>query len=246
MLCGRKLHKYDHDTLRNQDAFAFEEWILGQFGGRSNSKQRNDFGIDGTKEIKSGVRVPVQVKRSDSIGRNVVDNFFSALRRFDKRTFEKQKEAGEVVGYIIAFSFNRGAVREVARLKNTEGVVIELVTVSDIVPIAQKPHLEVNLADTTPLADDLPQENKDTLWEGMREISFTAKARSDSGIEFYSWDFSYDGKTFLPDILLDKKGMQKRKFEAGTHHIAVKVVDNEGLESIESLKLKINGGVKKI
>jgi hypothetical protein len=33
---------------------------------------------------------------------------------------------------------------------------------------------------------------------------------------------------------------------AGTHNIAVKVVDNDGLENIEVIKLKINGGVEQI
>ncbi|MDR2172275.1 MAG: site-specific DNA-methyltransferase, partial [Planctomycetaceae bacterium] len=55
-----QLHKYDYDTLRNKDAFEFESWIIGQFGGTSNAKQRNDFGLDG----KMSDNTPVQVKRS--------------------------------------------------------------------------------------------------------------------------------------------------------------------------------------
>jgi hypothetical protein len=35
-------------------------------------------------------------------------------------------------------------------------------------------------------------------------------------------------------------------FGAGVHTIAVKVVDNEGLESIETIKLKVNGEVEKL
>jgi hypothetical protein len=35
-------------------------------------------------------------------------------------------------------------------------------------------------------------------------------------------------------------------FSAGVHTIAVKVVDNEGLESIETVKVKVNGVVKKV
>ncbi len=37
-----QLHKYDHDTLRNKDAFAFESWIIGQFGGTANAKKGGD------------------------------------------------------------------------------------------------------------------------------------------------------------------------------------------------------------
>ena len=46
--------------------------------------------------------------------------------------------------------------------------------------------------------------------------------------------------------LLDKKGEQTWKFKAGLHNIAVKVIDNDGLENIEVIKLKVNGTVEKI
>jgi hypothetical protein len=41
--------------------------------------------------------------------------------------------------------------------------------------------------------------------------------------------------------MIDKQGIQIRKFKAGTHLIAVKVVDSVGLDNIEIIKLKING-----
>ncbi|TAH30410.1 MAG: hypothetical protein EAZ06_03505 [Cytophagales bacterium] len=91
-----QLHKYDYDTLRNKDAFEFETWIVGQFGGLSNSKQRGDLGLDGrTRENQA-----IQVKRSDNVGRNVIDNFFSAVQRFDKVSFEKHKLENKPVGFI--------------------------------------------------------------------------------------------------------------------------------------------------
>ena len=37
----------------------------------------------------------------------------------------------------------------------------------------------------------------------------------------------------------------KRYFKAGTHNIAVKVVDNDGLDSVEVIRLKVNGGVER-
>jgi inosine/guanosine/xanthosine phosphorylase family protein len=105
-----QLHKYDYDTLRYKDAFEFETWIVGQFGGLANSKQRSDLGLDGrTRENQ-----PIQVKRSDNIGRNVIDNFKSACERYDKVSFEKNKAENKPVGFIIAFSFGKGAVHEVA------------------------------------------------------------------------------------------------------------------------------------
>jgi len=81
--------------------------------------------------------------------------------------------------------------------------------------------------------------------DNLRVIEFIASAESNSGIEFYAWDFSYDEeKGFYAEILLDKIGKQVYKFKAGSHSIAVKVIDNEGLENIEIIKLKINGVVK--
>ncbi|WP_176329860.1 hypothetical protein [Thioflexithrix psekupsensis] len=48
---------------------------------------------------------------------------------------------------------------------------------------------------------------------------------------------------FKASIIIDKDGKQRFKFKAGTHQVAVKVVDNEGLESVEVVKLKVNGVV---
>lgn len=136
-----QLHKYDYDTLRFQNAFAFESWIVQQIGGSSNIKQRSDYGLDG----KMPDNTPIQVKRSDGIGRNVIDNFLSAVMRNDKKLFEKNKSDGKPIGIIIAFSFGKGAVQEVARLKNQEATIIELMKVSDIVPLATKPKLTINV-----------------------------------------------------------------------------------------------------
>jgi hypothetical protein len=57
----------------------------------------------------------------------------------------------------------------------------------------------------------------------------------------------YDvGKGFKSALFIDKGGKATHTFSAGMHTIAVKIVDNEGLESIETVKLKINGGVEKL
>jgi DNA modification methylase len=222
-----QLHKYDYDTLRYKDAFEFENFIVTAYGGRPNTKQRSDLGLDG----KTLDNVPIQVKRSDAIGRNVVDNFHSAIQRNDKKLYEKNKTEMKPVGFIIAFSFGRGATQEVARLKNEENVIIKLVTVESIIPIAKKPSLTVVVADKGKMKDK----------KALREIDFVAAGKSEAGIEFYSWDFNYNGKKFIPAILLDKQGKQTHKFNAGLHQIAVKVVDNDGLENIEVIKLKVNG-----
>ncbi len=231
----KKLYKYDYDMLRNKDAFQFETWIVEQFGGVANTKQRGDLGLDGYIEqlLEVGkVRVPIQSKRSDNIGRNVIDNFHSAVMRYDKIAYDKNKAENKPIGFIIAFSFGKGAIQEVARLKNDEKIIIKLITVEEIVPIAKKPSLTIELID------------KGTN-EDLREINFVASAESEVGIEFFSWNFEYNGTDFIPEIMLDKIGKQTHFFKSGHHKIAVKVVDGEGLENIEIIELKINGKVER-
>jgi hypothetical protein len=63
----------------------------------------------------------IQVKQSDGVGRNVVDNFETALKR-----------AGYKTGYIVAFSFSKGAYEEVARIKNKGELEIRLITIEEL------------------------------------------------------------------------------------------------------------------
>jgi site-specific DNA-methyltransferase (adenine-specific) len=104
-------------ALKELRPFEFQNWIVNAVNGTQSAKRVGDMGIDGywffTKE-------PIQVKQSEHVGRNVVDNFETALRR-----------AGENAGYIIAFSFTRDAVDEVARAKG-DGFNIRLVKVAEI------------------------------------------------------------------------------------------------------------------
>ncbi|MDR0705040.1 MAG: site-specific DNA-methyltransferase [Planctomycetaceae bacterium] len=225
-----QLYKYDYDTLRYKNAFEFESWIVQQFGGTCNIQQRSDGGLDG----KMPDNTPIQVKRSDNIGRNVIDNFKSAAERNDKKLFEKKRKESKPVGYIIAFSFGKGAVEEAARLKIKENIIIKLVTVDEIVPIAKKPTITIDVSEKS--------RGENGLWD----LELTASGQSDAGIEFYSWDCSYDlKKGFKPSLIMDKEGRHRYQFKAGLHHIAVKVVDNDGLENIEVIKLQVNGKIKK-
>ena len=226
-----ELHKYDYDTLRYKNAFEFESWIIQQYGGEPQNKKGGDFGLDG----KMPDSTPIQVKRSDNIGRNVVDNFKSAVERFDQRLFETNVAEEKPVGIIIAFSFGKGAIEEVSRLKNHQNVIIQLLRVDEIVPIATKPRVTVTMR-------ELSRDAK-----GNCEIEFSAEGHSEAGIEFYAWDFDYsEEKGFVPSIIINKSGKHSHMFQAGVYTVAVKVVDNEGLESIETIKLKVNGEVKKL
>jgi hypothetical protein len=164
----------------------------------------------------------------------VIDNFLSAVKRADKKLYDKNIEDQKPIGYIIAFSFGKGAVEEAARLKLKENIIIKLVTVEEIVPVSKKPDITVEI-------NELSRDSK-----GVREIEFTAAGQSEDGIEFYSWDFEYNAeKGFRASVIIDKEGKQQRKLKAGVHNIAVKVVDNDGLENIEVIRLKVNGTVER-
>jgi len=225
------LHKYDKDTLFNEDPFKFETWIIQQFGGIPQNKKGGDKGVDG----KTADGTPIQVKQSTGIGVNVVKNFSVSAKQFNKILFEKNVSEKKPVGYIIAFSFGKGAVEEAARLKNSENIIIKLITVDEIVPLSVKPTVAIHINEL----------KKDET--GIREIEFIAVGNSLSGIEFYSWDFNYNAekRKFNPSIIMDKEGKQVITLKAGTHNIAVKVVDNDGLENIEVIKIKINGEIQR-
>ena len=212
------LRHYDYENIRNMDAWEFEKWIIEQFGGKPNSKKGGDSGIDGKKD-----GIPIQVKRSDNVGVNVIKNFWASLQQFDKKLFEKNVKEKKTAGYIIAFSFGKGAIEEVARLKSKENIIIELKKVGDIVDYGTGPQvsLEANELDNN-------------------EYLFTANAQSEAGVEFFSWDFAHNEKEgFKADVVLDKDGKQKRKFKAGTHHIAVEAVDKQGLDGQDKVKIKV-------
>jgi len=224
-----QLHKYDYDILFNQDPYEFESWIIGQFGGIAHNKKGGDKGIDGKAENGA----PIQIKQSESVGVNVVKNFSVSAKQFDRTLFEQNVKNAEPVGYIIAFSFARGAIQEVARLKNQENIIIKLITVEEIIPVSKKPNIDINI-------------NELTRDGGMRDIEFIATGTSRSGIEFYSWDFDYEeSKGFKPLVIRDVEGRQRMKLKAGVYNIAVKVVDNDGMENIETIKLKVNGTVER-
>jgi site-specific DNA-methyltransferase (adenine-specific) len=105
------------EELKKLPPFEFQNWCVGALGGTVNPKKVGDMGIDGFSFMN---RYPIQVKQSESVGRNVVDNFETAMQR-----------AKQDMGYIIAFSFTKGAYEEVAEAKQ-RGLHIELLTVEKL------------------------------------------------------------------------------------------------------------------
>jgi DNA modification methylase len=98
------------EDLRKVAPFEFQNWVVKRLYGRVTSRKSGDMGIDGT----TFEGIPIQVKQSDDVGRNVVDNFETAIRRKKK-----------VKGIIVAFSFSKGAYEEIARAKLHEGLDIK-------------------------------------------------------------------------------------------------------------------------
>lgn len=117
------------DDLRALKPFEFQNWIIQQIHGTHAPRKTGDMGIDGYSFFE---RLPVQVKQSERVGRNVIDNFETAVQRDGKHK-----------GYIFAFSFTRGAYEEVARVKS-EGLEIELVGIGDLLaPLPPPPETPI-------------------------------------------------------------------------------------------------------
>lgn len=107
--------------LQELEPFEFQNWVINEMKARHSKRKTTDMGIDGYYEKTIFTdRSGIQVKQSEKVGRNVVDNFETALKR---QKYDK--------GYIVAFSFTRGAHEEVARVKK-KNLIIKLVKVEDL------------------------------------------------------------------------------------------------------------------
>lgn len=122
------------DDLRELKHFEFQNWIIDVLHGTHAARKSGDMGIDGYSFFE---RLPIQVKQQDKVGRETVDLFETAIRR-----------DGKDRGYIVAFSFGRGAYQEVARVKS-EGLNIALVTVATLLNNPDDKPLDPNLDDMT-------------------------------------------------------------------------------------------------
>lgn len=105
------------EELKAIQPFEFQNWVMEKLYGRVSPRKVGDMGIDGYFLDGS----PIQVKQSEDVGRNVIDNFETAMQRISKHK-----------GVIVAFSFGKGAYEEVARAKLEQGLEITLKTVEEI------------------------------------------------------------------------------------------------------------------
>jgi len=111
------------EDLKKLPPFEFQNWCIGALGETVNSKKVGDMGIDGFTFFN---RYPIQVKQSENVGRNVVDNFETALQRNKKDK-----------GFIIALNFGKGAYEEAARIKK-EGLFIDFLSVDKLLGFSEE------------------------------------------------------------------------------------------------------------
>lgn len=109
------------DDLKQLKPFEFQNWAIQQIHGTHSPRKSGDMGIDGYSFLE---HLPVQVKQSENVGRNVVDNFETAVER-----------SGKHMGYVIAFSFTRTAYEEAARAKAAGRPTIILVKIEDMLRV---------------------------------------------------------------------------------------------------------------
>jgi len=109
-------------ALKKLEPFEFQNWVINEMQARQSKRKTGDKGIDGYYEKTIFTdRAGIQVKQSEKVGRNVIDNFETALNRKDYKK-----------GYIIGFSFTKDAHEEVARVRDKKGLYVKLINVEDL------------------------------------------------------------------------------------------------------------------
>jgi DNA modification methylase len=147
--------------FRQLAPFEFQNWVIQKFVGTHSPRRSHDMGIDGYSFM---VNSPIQVKRSDKVGRNVVDNFETAMRR-----------GGHDTGYIVAFSFTKTAREEVARARWQDKLHITLVTVADLLqPRLDEKIPELGSVTALPLPPSRPANARPTAEDLIESASSSA------------------------------------------------------------------------
>jgi DNA methylase/Restriction endonuclease len=111
------------NDLKELTPFEFQSWIVQRVLGSSSPRKSGDMGIDGLSFFEG---LPIQVKQSERVGRRVVDEFETAIAR-----------QGSHKGYLVAFSFGRGAVEEAARTRMADSPEVVLVKVADVLRVSE-------------------------------------------------------------------------------------------------------------
>lgn len=126
------------EELRQYPAFEFQNWVINALGGVPSRTKVRDGGIDGKLYPIEDIRkakeegmdlfgeidryIPIQVKRTDQVGRPDIENFEVAVKRDGRRH-----------GIFVGFAFSRDAEKEIRRVQHEDGLEIEAITVNEIV-----------------------------------------------------------------------------------------------------------------
>jgi DNA modification methylase len=111
------------DDLRQLGHFEFQNWVIQRVHGTPSPRKTADMGVDGFSFLEG---LPIQVKQKEGVDRSELDKFESAIRR---RKAHK--------GFLVAFSFTRGAVDGVVEVRKREGIEIVLVKAEDVVRVGE-------------------------------------------------------------------------------------------------------------
>jgi DNA modification methylase len=154
------------DELLELKPFEFQNWIIDRINGIQAGRKSGDLGIDGWTFL---IKDPVQIKQSESVGRNVVDNFETAIKR------AKNKR-----GFVIAFSFTKGAREEVARVRR-EGLDIHLITVHDLLERPDWVMVQMGIASGLPQLSVAPMPQIDPRRRSADELVASDRASASAG-----------------------------------------------------------------
>lgn len=125
---GKRLTEEELDgrviAARKMEPYEFQDWVVEVLGGKPTLRKGPDEGIDGwidkpfSKLTKGDI---IQVKRSDSVSRNVI-----------KLHAHNTQVNGRDRGIVVAFGFANTAIKEADHIRAQLGITIELLTVKNM------------------------------------------------------------------------------------------------------------------
>ena len=168
---GKTLTEKEANNIIKQSkemiGYTFQEWIIDVIQGKCNVAGA-DGGIDGwinesfdgnvfnlnTEKtnfnrniLKYGIlkdNDPIQVKMQTNVGSQTLSRFVTDSQKYSKRKYKPYPKSGNYSkhGVIIAYNFARGMDDEVRAVYENMGIMIELVTVRDILMVTNKEHIK--------------------------------------------------------------------------------------------------------
>ena len=110
--------KVTEKDLRTLAPIEFQNWVVQRLSGKASSLRDSRIGID----AYTAEGHPIQIRQSDNIDRNAIENFASVMGRIKAKN-----------GVIIAFSFADDSIRGIVRARMNYRVEIKKVTVKELI-----------------------------------------------------------------------------------------------------------------